>query len=275
MAASLAQQEGILPYLGDKVLLTEDLDTLKTRFREASPFPHLVLDNLFPDSLLRQLLSEINFVGSWIKHDQEELQQDTMKSVVELGEAGSQLTSILHSAPFLYLLSEISGIWNLLPDPYLQGAGYHVIKQGGHFAVHLDRNVAYDLGLFRRLALIIYLNDNWKSQYGGQFELWNSEGTKCEKAIVPAFNRTVIFQVEGAYHGVTNPIAHPGGMSRKSFMAYYHTGGDAGAQKLTAHSSEYAPSFYQKSSAGKRVKRVIRDITPPILTRLVRGLSSR
>lgn len=77
-----------------------------------------------------------------------------MRSGVELGAAGAQLVSLVHSAAFLYLLSEITGIWQLLPDPYLQGAGYADMKRGDFFKVHSGRNIAYDTGLTRRLAMI-------------------------------------------------------------------------------------------------------------------------
>src|ERR1700734_3474284 len=61
----------------------------------------------------------------------------------------------------LYLLSEITGIWNLLPDPYMHGAGYSIIPPKGKFDVHIDSNADLTNGLIRRLALIIYLNRDW------------------------------------------------------------------------------------------------------------------
>jgi Rps23 Pro-64 3,4-dihydroxylase Tpa1-like proline 4-hydroxylase len=96
----------------------------------------------------------------------------------------------------------------LLPDPYLQGAGFHIVPNGGKFDVHVDRNTAYDTGLIRRLALIIYLNKDWAPEYGGQLELWNSDASRREVSIVPSFNRTVIFELtEESFHGVSEVTA--------------------------------------------------------------------
>ena len=47
--------------------------------------------------------------------------------------------------------------------------------------------------LDRRLNILIYLNRNWESSYGGSLELWGKNMKKCEKTIIPTFNKTVIF----------------------------------------------------------------------------------
>ena len=73
-----------------------------------------------------------------------------------VGCAGERLLSIVHSAPFHYLLSELTGVWQLLPDPYFQGAGYAVIRQGYYFHTQSDRSVASYTGLTRRLAMIVF-----------------------------------------------------------------------------------------------------------------------
>src|SRR5690606_34215472 len=105
---------------------------------------------------------------------------------------GFDVTALLHSAPFLSFLTAVTGITELLPDPYLQGGGYSCIPPGGFFNVHVDRNVAYETGLLRRLAFIVYLNKAWRPEYGGQLELWNQDGTQREVVVEPAFNRAIL-----------------------------------------------------------------------------------
>ena len=108
---------------------------------------------------------------------------------------------------------------------------------GSFFHVHVDRNVAYDTGLRRRLAMIIFLNKAWKPEYGGQLELWSADGLHREVAIEPIFNRTVIFEVASPnYHGVPAPIASPAGRSRNSFLVYCHTVGTDGSEDIAPHS---------------------------------------
>jgi 2OG-Fe(II) oxygenase superfamily len=135
--------------------------------------------------------------------------------------------------------------------------------------VHVDRNTAYETGLVRRLAFILYLNKSWKPEYGGQLELWNADGTRSEAAIEPQFNRTVIFEIdEDNYHGVPNPIAAPSARSRNSFLVYFHTA--ASGQGVSAHSSIYArPGSQPKQPA---LRRLIKDVVPPILFRNLQKL---
>ena len=81
--------------------------------------------------------------------------------------------------------SSLTEVSQLLPDPYLQGAGYALMRRGDYFSVHADRNVAYDTGLTRRLAMIIFLNKSWRSDYHGQLELWTADAKRCEVSIEP------------------------------------------------------------------------------------------
>jgi hypothetical protein len=139
---------------------------MATEYKSARPFPHVVIDNMFDDELLDQLLDEMPSLNTdkFMYYEDGHLTQYGLRSAAALGETGFQLISFLHSASFLYFLSEITGIRELLPDPYLQGGGYHVMPSGGKFDVHADRNTAYETGLARRLSLIIYLNKSWKHE---------------------------------------------------------------------------------------------------------------
>lgn len=255
------------------ITLPDRLETLHASYHAAKPFPHIILDNLFPAPTLDNLVSEIPRLGrnSWVHENDERLVKFNLRSAVELGETGRQLVAFLHSAPFLYFLSELAGIPHLLPDPYLKGSGYHVMAPGGHFDVHCDRNVAYETGLARRLSLIIYLNKSWQPKYGGQLELWNSTGTNCEAVVEPLFNRTIIFEIaDRNFHGVPATVTCPEGRSRISFAVYYHTVGIDGNLAIIPHSSIYSPSFLHKERT--TLRSVLRDLAPPFLHRTYRKL---
>lgn len=210
---------GIMPYLEDRIHISESLGSLGFAYKSAKPFPHVVLDEMFSSDLLDQLVDEIPTLNreKWVSHNEDRLVKSNLRSAIDLGEAGYELTAFLHSAMFLYFLSEVTGIWGLLPDPYLGGSGYHVLPPGGKFDVHVDRNTDHGTGLTRRLAMLIYLNRNWDHTYGGQLELWNADGTRCERVIEPAFNKTLIFEIgDQNFHGV-RPVACPPG-DRKSVV---------------------------------------------------------
>ena len=259
--------KGLIEHLTGMIQVPDEIDVLKERYLGASPYPHLVLQDLFSPDLLRQVRGEIPPLGSdrWIHHDDAHQNKFGLKSAMSLGPMGTKLESILHSTAFLYFLSEITNIWGLLPDPYLQGAGYHVLPIGAKFDVHIDRKTDYVTGLQRRLALIVYLNDDWKPEYGGQLELWDKEGKECQVAIQPSLNTTALFEVaDGNYHGNPNPIACPPGQTRNSFIVYYHTVPGEGDARSDLLSSVFAPSFYEKKF---RLRTFLRDWTPPAIFR--------
>lgn len=263
----------LLRLLTGKVnLTTADIATLRNSYKSAQPFPHVVIDNLFLNEVLERVLAEAPRMkkDQWMNVEQEGLEKIVrMRSSVELGPSSSEFTGFLHSAPFLYLLSEITGIWQLLPDPYLQGGGHALMERGGYFKIHVDRNIAYETGLTRRLAMIIFLNKDWHSEYHGQLELWNREGTQCEARVEPLFNKTVIFEIAPTnFHGVPQPLACPPDRMRQSFLLYYHTvGNDA---KTAPHTSIFAPGFYRKKKS--TLRRLVDNLTPPFVVKVVRRL---
>jgi 2OG-Fe(II) oxygenase superfamily len=259
--------------LNDASRLNASIKSFWSNYRSAKPFPHLVLDNLFSDGLLECVVDEMLPLGEakWVRHDDDHIRQFNLRSVLDLGRAGSQLVAFLHSAGFLYFLSKVTGIWELLPDPYLQGAGYHRIPRGGKFDVHVDRNIAYSTGLVRRLSLLIYLNKDWKHEYGGQLELWSKDGNRQEVVIEPTFNRTAIFEINDEnYHGVPSVVRCPRGRSRNCFVAYYHTVESPGIKKVMPHTSIYAPILYGQRPS--RLRQFAKDLTPPLVVRAVRKL---
>ncbi len=267
--------EDTATWLENKIVLRESLSSLRQRYSTVAPFPNLVLDGLFPKELIDGVCSEIPSLGGkdWVHHKDDHQDKFGSRSAASMGEYGTRLTALLHSAAFLFFLSEITGIKGLLPDPYLQGGGYHVLPRGGKFDVHIDRKTDYIFGLRRRLALIIYLNEGWKPEYGGQLELWDKQGTACVTSIEPEKNRTVLFEVaDGNYHGNPTPIACPPGQTRNSFIVYYHTIPEDGQARTDLLSSVFAPSFAKKQF---RMRTFVRDLTPPLLFRALNRARSK
>ena len=263
--------------LRTRLNLPGSLESLRARYAAVQPFPHLVLDGLFPENVLDAVVAESPQLNrdNWLLIEADGLQQVLrMRTGVDMGPASYQLASFVHSPAFLYLLSELTDVWQLLPDPYLQGAGHAAMRRGMFMEVHSDRNVAYETGLTRRLAMIIFLNRDWKSEYAGQLELWNREGTRCEVSIEPLFNRTVLFEVaDPNYHGVPAALNCPENRARHSFIVYYHTVGGKDGNHPPPHTSVFAPRAYRKKSS--LIRTFVKNTAPPILLRALKRLRNR
>ncbi|MEM9679042.1 MAG: 2OG-Fe(II) oxygenase [Bacteroidota bacterium] len=262
-------------------ILLETSDKFKTNYREGSPFPNIYIDNFFNEAMLDQVLEE--FPDMQKKPD---LKFDTPneKKLASSGENrfGDTTKSFLHylnSEPFLKFLSDLTGIDKLIPDPYFEGAGCHQIMTGGMLKVHADFNKNRFLGLDRRLNLLIYLNKDWKEEYGGHFELWDKEMSKCEKKILPLFNRMAMFSTTTySYHGHPTPLSCPPDRSRKSIALYYYTNGRPDheiEEGLENHRTifKYAEGDGDAARYAKkqRFKKTVKLLIPPIFTKAGRN----
>jgi len=137
------------------------------------------------------------------------------------------LFKFLNSKLFLNFVQNLASInEKLLPDFELNGGGLHEIKRGGVLKIHTDFNKHPYKNIDRRINVLIYLNKQWKKNYGGNLELWNKSMKKCVKKIAPNFNTMVIFSTNDfTNHGHPNPLKCPETISRKSIATYYFSKG--------------------------------------------------
>ncbi len=219
-------------------LESTDPAALREQYTTASPFPHIVLDGLFEDSTLEAVLAQFPGPGEieWAAFDNPTEKKLGYRHTSPLKRDLRDFLVEMSSPPALRFLEALTGIEGLIPDPYFGGAGPHQILPGGFLKVHVDFNWHPLLKLDRRINLLVYLNHDWREEYGGHLELWNRGMTACERKILPVFNRTAIFNTtDFSYHGHPAPLACPEGRSRKSVSFYYYTNGRPGEERSAPH----------------------------------------
>ncbi len=215
----------------------------KEEYLNASPFPHIVIDNFFNEKLLDNILNEFpkNLENIGYEYQTKvEQKKFTLNDSKLLSNETNNFINFLNSQIFLDFLQIITGInEKLIPDPYLQGGGLHELRNDGFLNIHADFNLHPTMKLDRRLNILIYLNKNWNDNFGGNLQLWNKDMTKCEKKILPEFNKMVIFSTtDFSYHGNPDKINCPNDNSRKSIAMYYYSNGrPASERKLGLHST--------------------------------------
>lgn len=212
---------------------------LADAYRGAEPFPHIVLDELFENEELEKVLAEFPAPGqtNWIRfNNPTEKKLGFHHQTSAIAEPVRRFLDRMNSWEMLQFLEELTGIQGLIPDPYFGGGGIHQIEPGGFLKVHADFNVHPKLRLDRRLNLLIYLNRDWREEYGGHLELWDEEMKSPVRSILPVFNRTVVFSTtDTSFHGHPRPLNCPAGMTRKSVSLYYYTSGRPEEERSAAH----------------------------------------
>ena len=117
--------------------------------------------------------------------------------------------------------------------------------------VHLDYSIHPKLKLQRKLNLIIYLEEDWNTEWGGNLEFWshNKEKNKPDKIFVTidnTFNRAVLFDTtQNSWHGFPEPLTCPEGKYRKSLAVYYLTDPPEGTDQRPR--ALYAPTKEQEN----------------------------
>ena len=205
-----------------------DRDALRAQVRASTPFPNFCIDNFLDASFAREVVqcypdyeSALQMGRSFNAVNERGKVQITDSNrfappVLKLNEA-------LSSPEFLSLMSYAMDIPDLLPDPELDGGGMHQTGPRGHLDVHVDFNYITDRQLHRRLNILIYLNEGWQPEWGGEVELWDRDVRVCHHSYLPIFNRCIVFETnEISFHGVT-AVKCPEDRARRSFAAYYYT----------------------------------------------------
>ena len=256
--------------------MQEAAGTAQAAYVNAQPFPHVVFDDFFDPQVLELVLAEFPRPGSipWQRFDDEREIKLASAAEASFGPVTRLLLYHLNSATFLEFLSAVTGIPHLIPDPGFEGGGLHQIVRGGKLGIHADFNKHRTYGLDRRLNLLLYLNKDWREEYGGHLQLWDRGMTRCEARVLPVFNRVMVFgTTDFTYHGHPDPLQCPEGMTRKSLALYYFSNGRPAEEVSGEHSTLFqarqAEEF--KLTTRQRFRKLARDLLPPIIVRQLKG----
>jgi 2OG-Fe(II) oxygenase superfamily len=255
--------------------MTRSAEAWAQQYRNNRPFPHIGVDDFFDEGIIRKLVASYpgEFDASWNRtyldagaYEEQKLGLDRLEDFPPYIQ---QFVNALNSRVFVEFLERLTGIDGLIPDPYLLGGGLHMIPRGGRLAIHADFNTHRKLRLDRRLNLLVYLNFDWREEWGGAIELWDKDVRTKEKAYLPIANRIVVFSTtDTAYHGHPDPLTSPKGKYRRSIALYYYTNGRPEDERSDDHTTIFKmrPNEVRRRSALD----VAKPFVPPIVWQLPR-----
>src|SRR3984885_300562 len=257
--------------------LDQRAEELAPTYLANKPFPHIYFDTFLPPAVADLALATFPDPDKidWLRH--RGLDQHKKLAFDNAEFLPSPLRDILfflNSRPMLLFLEKLTDIPDIFGDPYYNGGGLHQIKPGGSLEVHADYSYHPKLKVNRRINVLVYLNKDWKEEYGGHFQLWNRELTQAEAKILPIFNRCAIFSTTSySYHGHPTPLACPPDRTRKSMATYYYTNGRPEEEDTGDHTTLFQtrPGVVAEKP-GMSMKDAMRAITPPILWNAVKGM---
>jgi Rps23 Pro-64 3,4-dihydroxylase Tpa1-like proline 4-hydroxylase len=240
------------------------LDSLRAELGCAQPFAHVVVQDWFSPVLLRLVQDEFAQLprSQWNTATNHHARVERSNLDASLGPASQLYFSVLNSRFFVGLLSYITGVSDLLPDPTLVGGGLHETLAGGRFGIHTDFDRHPQTALHNEMVFITYLNAGWQSEWGGALELWDAKQRQCCAKVEPEFGRSIIMlHGKTHFHGHSEPLAPPQGVTRKSLAAYFYSNRYAREDR-----GEPMVSHFMFATRTERIKASLKKWLPPVLT---------
>lgn len=212
-------------------------------FKSAKPFPHTVISFAFPRPVMKAMNMEINdhtesldgcVIGSECFNDNiNQKSHNIFRSVESFGPASDAVFRFMLSTVFVQYIERITGIGPLQVGENHKDGGVHQTLVTGFEKIHTDLTLDKVRGLHRRVSVFLYLNPDWKDEYGGHLELWSRDLQTCEARISPNLGKLVIMTSDDfSFHGHQTPLACPPTRSMRMLSVHYYTRGRPSSECL-------------------------------------------
>jgi Rps23 Pro-64 3,4-dihydroxylase Tpa1-like proline 4-hydroxylase len=257
-AQQSSPEAAVIPEVSTEVL--QHVDRYRDAFVHADHFKHVMIENFFEPSFADQLLTDFpSFDSRLARNEYGDIGGKAVNTKIrEISPVYQRLYAVISSKPFLEFMSRLSGIPDLLIDPKMFGGGTHDNRHGQELDPHVDFNYDESEQLHRRLNLIVYLNKEWETEWGGALEIHSNPRRPQENQIEsfdPLFNRAVMFETnEYSWHGfpkidLPEDKRH---LSRKSLSIYLYTKDRPAEEIAPMHATFYVQRPLPKHIAAGR-----------------------
>ena len=245
-------------------------------YQSKTPYHYGCIDNFLPLEILTRVRAEALEMGE--RPAENASKNEHLKASFNPDHMPTYSKAVFHalnSRPFIQLLENMSGIEGLIPDPYYMGGGIHRTNTTGYLDIHADFNYHKLMKIERRMNVLIYLNPDWKEEYGGSFEVWSNDMKEKIEGFNPIMNRMCCFSTgANTMHGNPEPVNHPNDDPRLSIALYYYTATwEEGRVSQTTVFKQRPGS--NDAASNEATLRVVREFVPPIVYRKSLGLIRR
>ena len=214
---------------------------LQKQYRSHPDYSLLTLENFIPQDLVTLMAKELDDIPlEDCKHFTRAGSCMYEFNNVDRTPVQDAVVHALHSGTFIKWLQEVTDTVDLIPDPHLIGAGYMKSFAGDSLKVHSDFNWNEQLRLHRMLSVVIYLNDEWQDDWGGQLQFYDTKRQKVHTKVPVGPGNCVIWNYNNfAFHGYPEPMTCPEGVSRKGIRFFYYVSNAKHDDKHPPHRSLY------------------------------------
>jgi len=204
--------------------LEREREMLREKFLSAKPFPHIAIDDFLKEGCAERLYETASLPKkeNKIKDPLFSKNRFQFPQFEGFSEDYKKLQEDVLSDKFSELISYITNE-EVFFDNGFHGGGLHIGAKNCHLDMHADFNYhPKHENWFRNLNLLLYLNKDWKKEYGGSLKLEDARtGEKTE--VEPLMNRLAIMHCRSyTLHGY-DTTHFPEGKYRTSVAIYAYS----------------------------------------------------
>lgn len=228
--------------------LEENIDKFSSDYQNASPFELVIIDDFLSEYGLKSIdTKKLNRTPSTMEQSSDFIFAKSKfenPMLEEISDSLKILREELLSERFQDILKKITGK-DIFVDHQFVGGGLHQGGKGSFLEMHADfTRHPTNKDWIREHNLLLYLNRNWKHEYGGCLDLENSNNGD-KRSIEPIENRMVIMLTKPhTVHGYKK-ISFPENYLRTSIAAYTYSIDD-GSKFIPYKSTTWQPKTKAK-----------------------------
>ncbi len=223
--------------------LRQNKDTLSAYWHKSGPVRHFYLDGLLPDAWAKECFDAMPDPNSLMLRDSIKEHKHVGIQVEKYAPIVGDMLFAFHAPEVISIVSEITGVPNLLPDDSLYGSGISMMLQDDFLLPHLDNSHDGDGETYRVLNALYYITPNWPEGQGGNLELW-SDDMKERHELHARFNRLIMMETNTHSIHSVNKVTVPGGM-RACVSNYYFS-----EQPVEDHAYVHKTTFFARPEDG-------------------------
>jgi Rps23 Pro-64 3,4-dihydroxylase Tpa1-like proline 4-hydroxylase len=184
--------------------LEKDADAIKADFHAAKGIAthFTAIDDFFPEAVAREIYEAFPTPGKMRLLDSFREKKYTSKDFDRFNPLVKDATFAFQDERVVRKVAELTGIEDPQGDPHLYAGGLSMMTKGHFLNPHIDNSHDYEQKHYRVLNLLYYVTPGWKTENGGNLELWDVEVSKAVE-IPSLFNRLVLMATnDKSYHSV-------------------------------------------------------------------------
>lgn len=173
-------------------------------FASKNQIGYFYLDALLPKEIALEIYNKFPKIAQTVARKTLREQKFTAYQMNAYDALLEEVVYAFQDKKVVQLISEICGIKELLPDANLYAGGLSLMRKDSFLNPHLDNSHDKDRENWRVLNLLYYVSPDWKSENGGNLELWPHGLQKQQLTIANKFNRLVVMAThQNSWHSVS------------------------------------------------------------------------